>query len=360
VTFLSYKFERKRKYNLFQLLRPQGLDKSSQQQQQQQQQQHGQEDSQQRLTERTSTTIVSIFRNSKFRVYVFIMALNWFATALVYDGLTYLNNFIGENIFLNWIAMNLIELPAQFVCYYVISRYGRRLTVSLTLILAGFTLLLTLVDIIPFFEQITWLKLVLFVIAKFILTQSYSAVILHAPELFPTNLRSFGYGICLFSGKITSVLSPMISLYLSKIAPRLPALIYGAISILCGILSLYVPETLNRPLPNSIDDVCKWPRSLTPEEWRIVREINRKEFNMDKIKRKLCPGRKKKRNTDSENSNNNNNLARNGGLLNRENSNSKTESLILETSNENNSTNGDSKKTCLLNFVRGLSVLKNV
>ncbi len=263
------------------------------------------------------------------------MALNWFATALVYDGLTYLNNFIGENIFLNWIAMNLIELPAQFVCYYVISRYGRRLTVSLTLILAGGTLLLTLVDIIPFFEQITWLKLILFVVAKFILTQSYSAVILHAPELFPTNLRSFGYGICLFSGKITSVLSPMISLYLSKIAPRLPAVIYGAISILCGVLSLYVPETLNRPLPNSIEDVCKWPRSLTPEEWRTVREINRNEFNIDKIKQKLCHKRKSK-----------SCKARNA-TLNRKNRNSKAESLILETSNEN-STNGDSKNIFFL------------
>lgn len=88
-------------------------------------------------------SIFEMFKNSKFRLYVLIMALNWFATALVYDGLTYLNNFIGENIFVNWIAMNLIELPAQFVCYYLISRYGRRITVSLTLILAGVTLLAT-------------------------------------------------------------------------------------------------------------------------------------------------------------------------------------------------------------------------
>jgi hypothetical protein len=53
-----------------------------------------------------------------------------------------------------------------------------------------------------------------YLLAKFSSTQAYSAVILHAPEIFPTNLRSFGYGICLFSGKLTSVLSPFISLYL--------------------------------------------------------------------------------------------------------------------------------------------------
>ena len=140
-------------------------------------------------TKRTTSQVVDIVKHPKFRLYVIIMALNWFATALVYDGLTYLNNYIGENIFFNWIAMNMIELPAQFVCYIVLSRFGRRLTTSVTLVLVGFILLLTCLDTIEVIAQLAWFKLVLFVLAKFIITQSYSAVILHAPELFPTNLR---------------------------------------------------------------------------------------------------------------------------------------------------------------------------
>jgi hypothetical protein len=177
---------------------------------------------------------MSMVRNSKFRIYVLIMALNWFATALVYDGLTYLNNFIGENIYVNWIVMNLIELPAQFVCYMIISRYGRRLTISVTLIVAGVILLGSLLEMIEWIDSLDGFKLAIFVLAKFVITQSYSGVIIHAPELFPTNLRSFGYGICLFSGKITSAISPIISIYISKIMPRLPPIIYGVISILCG------------------------------------------------------------------------------------------------------------------------------
>jgi len=61
--------------------------------------------------------------------------------------------------------------------------------------------------------------------------------------------------------------------------PRLPAIIYGIISITCGIISLYVPETLNRPLPNSIDDVVKWPRSLSKEEKKRVKKLNKEELN---------------------------------------------------------------------------------
>ncbi len=140
-------------------------------------------------SKRSNDRIVDMIKNPKFRIYVLIMALNWFATALVYDGLTYLNNYIGENIFINWVLMNLIELPAQFVCYLIISRYGRRLTTSFTLILAGVILLASMVEMFEFVEKCQWIKLVIFVLAKFIVTQSYSSVILHAPELFPTSLR---------------------------------------------------------------------------------------------------------------------------------------------------------------------------
>jgi len=213
------------------------------------------------------------------------MALNWFATSIVYDGLTYMNNHIGENIFLNWIAMNMIELPAQVMCFIIISKYGRRLTVSMTLITSGFLLLSTCLDLFDFMKNLTWFKFCLFVAAKFTVTQSYSAIILHSPEMFPTNLRTFGYGISLFSGKITAIISPMISIYLGKIIPVLPSVIYGAISIICGLISFYVPETLNRPLPNSIDDVIKWPRTLTEQEKKIVDEMNIKELK--KIKRVL-------------------------------------------------------------------------
>jgi len=254
--------------------------------------------SQPATNKRTTSQVVDIVKHPKFRMYVIIMALNWFATALVYDGLTYLNNYIGENIFFNWIAMNMIELPAQFVCYIVLSRFGRRLTTSVTLVLVGFILLLTCLDSIEVIAQLAWFKLVLFVMAKFIITQSYSAVILHAPELFPTNLRSFGYGISLFSGKVTACISPMISIYLGKIYPTLPSLIYGIISVVCGFISLYVPETLNRPLPNSIEDVLKWPRTLTADEWKAVDELNRKEFNMKKLKKcmrtNICCQKEKK------------------------------------------------------------------
>ena len=138
---------------------------------------------------RSKDTVCDLMRNRTFRVYVLIIALNWFATSIVYDGLAYMNNYIGENIFVNWIAMNVIELPAQVCCYLVISRVGRRYTVSATLFLTGVILLATCLNQLPYLRDLTWYKFILFVMAKFVITQSFSAIILHSPELYPTNLR---------------------------------------------------------------------------------------------------------------------------------------------------------------------------
>jgi hypothetical protein len=53
------------------------------------------------------------------------------------------------------------------------------------------------------------------------------------------------------------------------------------ISIVCGFICLYVPETLNRPMPNSIEDILKWSRDLTPEEWEFVKKNSK--FNCNKF-----------------------------------------------------------------------------
>jgi hypothetical protein len=39
-----------------------------------------------------------------------------------------------------------------------------------------------------------------------------------------------------------------------------------------------VPETLNRPLPNSIEDVLKWPRHLTTDEKELIKETYKLDF----------------------------------------------------------------------------------
>lgn len=84
-----------------------------------------------------------IFKHPKFRLYTFVMTFNYFVTALIYDGLQYLNAEVGENIFINWTALSLAEFPAQIICHIFLARFGRRLSTSIYLIVCGITLIIT-------------------------------------------------------------------------------------------------------------------------------------------------------------------------------------------------------------------------
>ena len=53
-------------------------------------------------------------------------------------------------------------------------------------------------------------------------------------------------------------------------------------SILGAILVLFLPETLGRPLPQTIRQVEQWTRTLTPEEKEKFRQSKR----TDKVRKK--------------------------------------------------------------------------
>jgi len=44
----------------------------------------------------------------------------------------------------------------------------------------------------------------------------------------------------------------------AKELPWLPSLLFGGLSTAAGLLTLLLPETLGRPLPQTIDDIERW------------------------------------------------------------------------------------------------------
>ena len=45
-----------------------------------------------------------------------------------------------------------------------------------------------------------------------------------------------------------------------RILPWLPGLLFGGLSIGSGLLTFFLPETLNRPLPQTIEDIENWSK----------------------------------------------------------------------------------------------------
>ena len=88
---------------------------------------------------------------------------------------------------------------------------------------------------------------------RFFINISYNVGLQYAAELLPTVVRAQGVALIHIMGYAATIASPFI-VYLDVVSSVLPLLVLGVIGILGGCLSLYLPETLNKDLPQTLQD----------------------------------------------------------------------------------------------------------
>lgn len=81
---------------------------------------------------------------------------------------------------------------------------------------------------------------------------SFATVYLYTSELFPTVLRNNAMGFCSMICRIGTMLAPLLALlavYSDIIAP----LLFGSVSLIAAVAVLFLPETKNKQLPQSVE-----------------------------------------------------------------------------------------------------------
>ena len=128
---------------------------------------------------------------------------------------------------------------------------------------------------------------------KFCLTSSYATIYVYSAELFPTPVRNVGVSTGSCSARIGGILAPFIGqlviqtcscyyfkvmpfifvtvyyvdicnnniLFQSDISKFIPLIIFGALSLLAGLLSLFLPETKGSILPQTLKEGEEFGRS---------------------------------------------------------------------------------------------------
>ena len=66
-------------------------------------------------------------------------------------------------------------------------------------------------------------------------------------------------GVSSTSARVGGVAAPVVVL-LSVVFESLPLMIFGAVSLIAGFLILLLPETLGKPLPETLED-CEQPET---------------------------------------------------------------------------------------------------
>merc|ERR1711860_396457 len=105
--------------------------------------------------------------------------------------------------------------------------------------------------------DLTPLQLFLTMFGKWAITAAFNATILFTTEVFPTNARNTGFGLCTFIAKIGAMIAPF-SVTLALKIPWLPGVIFAVVALVSAFVVLFLPETQNRPLPETVEELELW------------------------------------------------------------------------------------------------------
>ncbi|XP_007895453.2 solute carrier family 22 member 15 [Callorhinchus milii] len=202
--------------------------------------------------------LLDLVKHPILRRRTVILMYVWYVCSLVYYGLTMNAGQLKGNRYLNMAMYGLVEVPAFPLCMYFIDKSwcGRRKTMAAFLLFAGFACLGTMFvpsqldSEIGFLLNITSLALC----GKLAVSAAFNIAYVFTAELYPTVIRNAGLGVCSMSCRIGGILAPFVP-SLRSMNPSMPFIVFGITGMSGGFMGLFLPETLNKPIAEAIEDL---------------------------------------------------------------------------------------------------------
>ncbi|XP_051501474.1 solute carrier family 22 member 6-A-like [Myxocyprinus asiaticus] len=194
-------------------------------------------------------TVIDLVRTPTMRKQSLILFYLWFVNVLVYYGLSLNISDFGINIYMTQMIFGLVEMPARTITLFTLNR-SRKISQLVFLAVGGLACLLTI--FIP--DDLSSVRTVLAMVGKFGITASLSIVYIYSAEIFPTVIRQNGIGMGSMCARAGGVIAPIIYL-LRNINRHAPMVVFGLCPLIGAALTMFLPETAHKPLPDTIEDV---------------------------------------------------------------------------------------------------------
>ncbi|CAB0003962.1 unnamed protein product [Nesidiocoris tenuis] len=195
----------------------------------------------------SSYSVLDLFKTPKLRNTTILLIVIWMAISLAFDGHVRNVGSLGLDVYWTFTVAAATECPADIFLTFVLDRWGRRWLACFTMIFAGlFSLGATLV---PYGLPSASLA----ILGRFSVNISYNIGLQYAAELLPTVVRAQGVALIHIMGYVASIISPFV-VHLATINTNLPLIVLGIVGMFGGLLSLYLPETMDKELPQTLRD----------------------------------------------------------------------------------------------------------
>ena len=176
-----------------------------------------------------------------------ILCWCWFVVGGCYYGLTLAAGHMGTDVYTGTALSGLVELPSVLFIYYAIECHGRRAGVAGFLSLAGiFCLGIRLLS--------GGVATVLALLGKLCISGAFTVVYIISSEVFATSIRNSALGIVSAIARVGAMVAPFIVM-LGETSPGLQFSIFGLFCVTAGLLGCGLPETRNKPLPETVREM---------------------------------------------------------------------------------------------------------
>jgi MFS transporter, OCT family, solute carrier family 22 (organic cation transporter), member 4/5 len=194
-------------------------------------------------------SMFALFKTPYLRFKSILIFFNWFIISGAYYGLSWSTKNLGGNLYLNFIISGAVEFPACIFLLFTLNRWGRKAILAGTMLLGAVSLLISV--IIP--KTLNWLIIVFAMLGKMSITASYGTIYIFSAEQFPTVIRNVALGASSVCARFGGIVAPYLN-YLSQFWEPFPYIVFGVATLVGGLLSLFLPETSNKELPETLED----------------------------------------------------------------------------------------------------------
>lgn len=174
-----------------------------------------------------------------------------FACAVVYYGLSLNVVNLDTNLYVNVIINAVAEMPAFTITAVLLDVWGRKPLTIGTLWFSGFFCFMgSFVGNLGVWKTV---RVVCGIMGIFCMAGTYNLLFIYTAELFPTVVRNAALGATTQASQMGAILAPVVVV----LGGSWPFAVFGVCGLVGGVLAFYLPETLNKPLYDTLNGMAQ-------------------------------------------------------------------------------------------------------
>ncbi|CAK8691142.1 unnamed protein product [Clavelina lepadiformis] len=238
--------------------------------------QHQNEEKNKEESDKKKFAVWDLYRRPIMRLMSINVLICWFTVSMVFYGLALNGGNLAGDPYVNNTLNGVVEVVAYAFIYF--AKYGRRPLLSVSFTLAGTCCIVSMIlDLYSKGNQSMLAgSTAMALIGKLFASLSFGLIYSVTSEIFPTNVRTTALSMGSLAARVGGMASPFI-LQLQATIPWLTQTVFGSLSVICGGLTLFYPETVSTEYMTTLDQAENFYRENVP----ILKWLNKRKTAVD-------------------------------------------------------------------------------